>query len=122
MPGVRYLLSMVMTWEQDGEEAARPVTTIWGFQVLIYLDINPIYNIAKIRLACAGLFWPVMACSGLYWYVLDCAGLCWTVLAYSSWPALVWLSLYWPGMGLSGLVRSACPGCLEISQAGHGSP
>ena len=33
VPGVRYLLSMIMTWEQDGEEVARPVTTIWGFQV-----------------------------------------------------------------------------------------
>ena len=32
-PGVRYLLSMTMAWEQDEEEVARPVTTIWGFQV-----------------------------------------------------------------------------------------
>ena len=33
VPGVRYLLSLVMVWEQDGEEVSRPVTTIWGFQV-----------------------------------------------------------------------------------------
>jgi hypothetical protein len=33
VPGIRYLLSLVMCWEQDGEEVSRPVTTIWGFQV-----------------------------------------------------------------------------------------
>ena len=45
VPGVRYLLSMTMAWEQDEEEVARPVTTIWGFQVRSLLAFGLFFGI-----------------------------------------------------------------------------
>ena len=47
-PGVRYLLSLGMWWEQDGEEVSRPVTTIWGFQGVPKIQV-PLKNQGSFR-------------------------------------------------------------------------
>ena len=47
-PGVRYLLSLGMWWEQDGEEVSRPVTTIWGFQGVPKIQV-PVKNQGSFR-------------------------------------------------------------------------